>query len=182
MAKATAHCKCKECGDEFVRTSTCRNRTEANSWEDWATKNFDLCSKCYYKQQKEFEISKGLYVDVRLNNQSTFSDNILPIAIIFGGDTMPYKDAIKSLGAIYTRDYPCEGVLGDLFRMREPGLRWVLGCEVDELQSKIIQVKNIGAKINSVPSDTDVTLCRQLIYEKQKNKLEKRERYASGIR
>lgn len=173
MAKATAHCKCRECGDDFIRTSTCRNRTEANQWEDWAAKNFDLCSKCYYKEQKEIEIAKGLYVDIRLVSESTFSDNILPIAIVFGGDTMPYKDIIKSLGATYTRDYPSEGVLGDLFMMRAPKLRWVLNCEIKELQSKIEQIKNIGAKINSVPSDRDIALYHQIMRDKQKNKLEK---------
>lgn len=173
MAKATAHCKCRECGDEFIRTTTCRNRKEANQWEDWAIKNLDLCSKCYYKQQKELEISKGLYVDIRLDSESTFSDNILPIAIVFGGDTMPNKEAIKALGATYTRDYPSEGMLGDLFMMRAPGLRWVLNCEIDELQSKIDQIKNIGAKINSVPSDTDIALYHKIVNDRQKNKLEK---------
>lgn len=173
MAKATAHCKCRECGDDFIRTSTCRNRTEANQWEDWAINNFDLCTKCYYNQQEELEKAKGLYADIRLNSQSTFSDNILPIAIVFGGDTMPYKDIIKSLGAKYTRDYPSEGVLGDLFMMRAPELRWVLNCEISELQSNLEQIKNIGAKINSAPSDIDVTLYYQIMSDKQKNKLEK---------
>lgn len=57
--------------------------------------------------------------------------------------------------------------------MRAPGLRWVLNCEIDELQSKIDKIKNIGAKINSVPSDTDIALYHQILNDKQKNRLEK---------
>lgn len=172
MAKATAYCKCKICGNEFIRTTTRRNRTEADSWEEWAIRNFDLCPKCYYNQQRELEKAKGLYVDIYLNSQSMLSDSILPIAIVFGGDTMQNKDAIKALGAIYTRDYPSEGVLGDLFMMRASDLRWVLNCSTNELQSKIEQINNIGAKINSVPSDNDIALYNQIMSDKQ-NKSEK---------
>ena len=42
MAQARANCTCKECGAEFIRKKTCRNRAEAESWEKWAEDNFDL--------------------------------------------------------------------------------------------------------------------------------------------
>lgn len=173
MAKATAQCKCKICGESFIRTKICRNRTDADSWEDWAIANFDLCSQCYTKQQNEIEKAKGLYVDIRLNSQSAYLENAYPIAIIFGGDTMPYKDTIKTLNARYTDDYPAEGMLGDLLMARPPKLRWVLYCKIDDLQSKIDLVESIGAKINSFPSETDLALFKQVLNNAQKERARK---------
>lgn len=173
MAKARAECVCRVCEKKFYKESTLSNRTAANDWEHWATDYFDLCPSCYGKQQWEKEKAKGLYVDIRLDGQGAYHEDTLPIAIIFGGDTMPYKDTIKSLGAHYTTEYPSDGILGDILMMRTPKLRWVLYCRVDEIQSKIEQVKNIGAKINSTPSDTDLALYQQILYNTQKKKTEK---------
>lgn len=54
MAKAVARCKCKTCGSEFTATKICYNRRDADSWEEWASSNFDECSDCYKaRKQKE---------------------------------------------------------------------------------------------------------------------------------
>lgn len=173
MAKATAQCKCKICGDSFIRTSICHNRKQADSWEEWAIDNFDLCPKCFAKQQNDIEKEKGLYVDIRLNSQSAYLENTYPIAIIFGGDTMPHKDTIKTLHARYTDDYPADGMLGDLLMTRSPKLRWVLYCKIEDIQTKIDQVKGIGAKINSFPSETDLALYMQVLNNAQKERAKK---------
>ena len=56
MAQARANCTCKECGAEFIRKKTCRNRAEAESWEKWAEDNFDLCGECYKKACDEHDL------------------------------------------------------------------------------------------------------------------------------
>lgn len=53
MAKAIAECKCKKCGEYFERVKLCRNRKEADSWETWASKYFDLCPDCYEEECTE---------------------------------------------------------------------------------------------------------------------------------
>ena len=50
MAKAVAICRCTTCGQEFKKETVKRNRTEADSWEKWATENYDECPECYRKR------------------------------------------------------------------------------------------------------------------------------------
>lgn len=54
MAKAVATCTCKQCGEEFTKIKyNCYNRSDADSWEEWAADYFDLCPDCYKAQQAE---------------------------------------------------------------------------------------------------------------------------------
>ena len=50
MAKAVAICRCKTCGEEFKKETVKRNRTEADSWEEWAQNYYDECPDCYQKR------------------------------------------------------------------------------------------------------------------------------------
>ena len=47
MANATVMCKCEKCGKEFMKEKICRNRTEADSFEEWAKENCTECPECY---------------------------------------------------------------------------------------------------------------------------------------
>lgn len=53
MAKAKIYVICSECGEEFTHVKTCRNRREADSYEEWAAKNITLCPRCWQKEQDE---------------------------------------------------------------------------------------------------------------------------------
>lgn len=46
MAKAKASCRCATCGKEFTAEKICRNRTEADSYEAWASENMTECPEC----------------------------------------------------------------------------------------------------------------------------------------
>lgn len=46
MAKATAYCTCSTCKKTFVITAYKRNRTEADSFEQWAVENITECRDC----------------------------------------------------------------------------------------------------------------------------------------
>lgn len=47
MAKATVTYTCATCGGTFTKSVIKRNRTVADQWEDWATKNIRECPQCY---------------------------------------------------------------------------------------------------------------------------------------
>ena len=49
MAKAEAHCKCQTCGRTFTVCKDCFNRTNANSFEEYAAANYTECPDCYRK-------------------------------------------------------------------------------------------------------------------------------------
>lgn len=53
MAKATATCTCKKCGKTFIRETIRRNRSEADSWVEWAEKTFDICPECEYEENRK---------------------------------------------------------------------------------------------------------------------------------
>lgn len=46
MAKAEAHCKCQTCGRTFTVCKDCFNRTNANSFEEYAAANYTECPDC----------------------------------------------------------------------------------------------------------------------------------------
>ena len=54
MAKATAECTCKTCKKIYTATKICRNRADADNWEQWATEHYGECPECY-KARKQAE-------------------------------------------------------------------------------------------------------------------------------
>lgn len=62
MAKAQVTLICSVCGQPFIKTKTCHNRTEANSWEEWMKRNYGLCPDCYHEQfqQKTDELAEAM--------------------------------------------------------------------------------------------------------------------------
>lgn len=180
MAKAKAECICRVCGEKFYKEKICYNRQGADEWEDWASSHYDLCPSCYGRQMREKEIDKGLYVDICLDSKSIFQ-NTMPIAIVFGGDTMPYKDQIKTLKAFWTDEYPSEGILGDLLGMGYRTKKWVLYCDLENLNEKLLEVKEIGATVNNRPSDTDIELYLSMKEELRENQSRKEEKIMQEI-
>lgn len=47
MAKASVTLKCSECGREYERTQTVRNRAEAERWESYHKNDVGMCYDCY---------------------------------------------------------------------------------------------------------------------------------------
>ena len=50
MAIASVTVTCAECGKAFEHRKTCRNRSEADNYESWATNHIDTCPECYKKR------------------------------------------------------------------------------------------------------------------------------------
>ena len=49
MAIARIQITCTDCETEFWAKKECRNRAEANSWENWVRQNGRQCPDCYAK-------------------------------------------------------------------------------------------------------------------------------------
>lgn len=58
MARAIAICMCATCGTEFEKVAFKRNRTEADSWQEWAEANCDECPECYAKRMAQENAKK----------------------------------------------------------------------------------------------------------------------------
>lgn len=52
MAIAKIEITCTECGNTFTHRKECRNRTEADNYEAWASSHITTCPECSRKQYK----------------------------------------------------------------------------------------------------------------------------------
>lgn len=58
MARVIAECKCEVCGVLFKKVAFKRNRTEADSWKEWAEENCKECPECYAKRMAQENAEK----------------------------------------------------------------------------------------------------------------------------
>lgn len=91
MAIASVKCECRICGKEFVKTKSCYNRKEADSFESWAYANCTLCPTCYGREKHK---SEPLKLRIMLDDKAIKG----AFYLIFSGNTTPYKEQIKELG------------------------------------------------------------------------------------
>lgn len=75
MARAIAQCICRKCGESFEKMKYgCRNRSEANSWEEWAESNIDLCTECWKKEQEEKKINDTERYEIKEMHYSEYKN------------------------------------------------------------------------------------------------------------
>lgn len=48
--------KCEHCGKEFEHIHTCRNSTEAGTYEAWARENLTTCPDCYAARKRAHQL------------------------------------------------------------------------------------------------------------------------------
>lgn len=56
MSRVKMVLKCEHCGKEFEHIHTCRNSTEAGSYEVWARENITTCPDCYAAQKRAHQL------------------------------------------------------------------------------------------------------------------------------
>lgn len=182
MAKGTAHCHCRKCGAEFIREKVnCVNRKDANSWEEWAKKSYDLCTTCWQKQQKTKEIEDGLKAKARLESPYAYKGDELPgLVFVLYGDTYSVKDHLKDIGCVYTDDYPSEKdqFAGGLFAGLESGFnpqRWIMRCTLDDVSQSEEKLETLGFQVEKVDQLTLKMWVANIAYAKIQNE-EKRKK------
>ena len=135
MAQARAKCTCKECGTEFIRTKTCRNRAEADSWEEWAKDSFDLCGDCYKKAREEYDLAQPLILNIRVEP----FQKVNPVVLAFTGCSKKYKDKIKELGYFWRED--TSGAFGVLSMTAD--FCWQKNIDINDLDEEIEKAKSL---------------------------------------
>ena len=133
MAKATAICTCKECGKEFTKEATKRNRKEADSWEEWAEANFDLCPQCWGKQQREKERQEPPTLEVNLLPYSVEC----PVMLTWTGNSYPIKETLKKQG--YRFDFPESPGFWGMIGINRPRKIWVKYVSLDKLETVLVE-------------------------------------------
>lgn len=101
MAMARAICTCSTCGNEFTKSKQCRNRREADNFEQWAKDHLDTCPECYRKFRHEREAAKGLLVSYSVDLDSAYNGELCEIAV-FSGDSYNQREKLKELGCKYS--------------------------------------------------------------------------------
>lgn len=156
MAKATATCTCKICGNTFTKAATKPNRREADSWVEWAQEHFDVCNSCYAKQVAEKEKAEGLIAKVRLG--SPYEDKMHIFFVLFG-DTYPLKEDLKAIGGRYTDDYPTEDstLTNTVFHglsTKPPMKRWAIHCLYENGKEVAQKLAGLGFKLEFPSKET----------------------------
>lgn len=67
MARVKIEITCKECGKTFTHFHTCRNTTEAASYEAWALKHITTCRECDIRLAEEADKNKKEAMEEKLN-------------------------------------------------------------------------------------------------------------------
>lgn len=101
MAKASVKLICAKCGAEFKKEKYCTNRSAANSWEEWAKENFELCPDCEKEAYRKAQKEKGLLVSFELNRKATREKGVGVINACFSGDTYSRKADLKKFGCVW---------------------------------------------------------------------------------
>jgi hypothetical protein len=172
MAKATANCKCVECGVSFEKTTVKSNRKEANSWEQWAESYYDKCPQCWGKEQRKKEQETPLTLNVSINPYSINT----PIILTFTGNTMEVKDSIKALG-YYWADTPTTGFLGILGTNKSVKC-WNKVISLERLEEELKKAEGIGANIINKVTEADIVAYKQVKARQDAKNQEKQEKLA----
>lgn len=159
MAKASVTITCSKCGAKFVKEKKCYNRTEADNWEAYAGRTYDICPSCYGKQMQEEKKARGLLLSVRL--RSPYKSEKECVALIYDGDTYSHKDSLREMGATWTDLYPAkeEQFAGGMFAFdsRQRYKKWVINCTPEDLGSLIKRSSDLGATIISGIDEMQLT-------------------------
>lgn len=155
MAKATATCTCAKCGATFTRTKICCNRREADGWEAWAAANLDECDACYAARkasEREAAAAAETVLPLTLHMTGYPDRHNTPVVLFFGGDTVPHKDDIKSLGYrwSFADDYITYG-----YSVQRGEKKWIKVIPQEDAYDEIERAKALGAVIDDSIVDTE---------------------------
>lgn len=159
MARATAICTCRVCGNQFTKTATKYNRREADSWEEWAVQNYDLCPTCWGAEQRRKEAEQPLTLEVFIDPYSQ------QIILMFTGNTKPVKDQINSLGYFWGQK-PSTGIFGVL----DSSTRYVWSKIIsnpDDLKKEFDAAKILNPVLKNNITSVDLAMYAQVHTEKQ---------------
>ena len=157
MARATAVCTCRECGNTFEKWTTKHNRREADAWEEWARQNFDLCPDCYKAQKQEESKALGLVAEARLDDTAALLKGAAEVVIVIVNGGYERKDELKAAGYRWTEDFPASrksgpaGLLLDIVGGPETKM-WAKRMPLADLAAAVEEIQVMGGKIK-LPSE-----------------------------
>lgn len=106
-----------------------------------------LCKSCYRKKMEELTANSPFVFNMTVLPYIDEDNGNVLLNVWFEGNTMPYKDKIKSLGGYRW----CEREAAeDFFSMKRPPLCWNKIIALEKLQEEIEKAKSIGAECISV--------------------------------
>lgn len=170
MAKATATCTCRKCGKTFEKSTTKRNRREADAWEEWAKSHYDLCPSCYGQEQKEAEKAAGLTAEIRLDDTAAWTAGKAEAVCVVTGCGYEYREQLKALGYRYT-DVPSgkkglAGLLAD--SIGSPKKYWAKRTTLDGINATAAEIIALGGRCQ-VPSEYDLLMFDIMLQEGAKH-------------
>lgn len=121
---------------------------------------YGLCPKCYKADQEEKRKAMGLIASVRLPALNTLlsKDPYPYLCIVFDGDTLPYKETIKKMGATFTDDYPAKNAFIDVLDLSQRPKRWTMQVTFEQLEQALRDLAAINCKITECPTSESLAV------------------------
>lgn len=152
MAKATADCVCRICGEHFTRTQICRNRKDADSWEEWAAKTFDLCPEHYKEEQRAKESAKGLIGRVYANKAKTKANCAIWLTMAAFGNSYDCKEQLKAAGYHF-------GIYDPYDQDPDAGNKaWNKAFSLEDSAEAVAEFEKLGGRVEFIEPFTFSTL------------------------
>ena len=173
MARATAVCACKKCGNTFTKTATKTNRRDADAWEEWAVANFDLCPTCYKVQKREESNALGLMAESRLDDTAALLNGVAEVVIVITNGSYDRKDELKAAGYRWTEDFPASrksgpaGLLLDIMGGPEAKM-WAKRMPLADLPAAVEEIQAMGGKIKLPTKEEQAGYADTLRYGQKK--------------
>ena len=179
MPRGVAHCTCRKCGAKFDKElyTTGKGASKALAEKiEWAERGgIDECTDCWKAAKREAEKAAGLTCKILMGSAMEEAPRVYAV---FGGDTYTHKDALKALGARWTRDYPGNmGLLGSLGLSGPETATWVIeGADLEALGPKL---EELDAKVDW-PSREDMAIWSSMRQSAEAARQERREKEAAA--
>ena len=105
MAKATATCRCKECGEVFTKTKICYNRQQANEWEQWTESHCTICPACYAKAKEAEYAATHSIKEMRYSEYKVNYPDCRTVPGSYNSETKTIMVYIEKSSPAYTDKY-----------------------------------------------------------------------------
>lgn len=135
-----------------------------------------LCNECYRNKITREKETEGLSFNASVLPYIDTEDGNILLSVWFSGNTMPYKDNIKSLGGYRWGE---REAADDWYSFSDPPMCWNKVVKFENLQEEIKKAVSIGAENMVTDSGLFAMTHYHIAIERQKEWKETRDRISS---
>lgn len=134
---ARAKSLCRKCGKEYLKPMT-----EPMNWDS------GICMECNWERQQKEEEAAGLTAEVQLNYAAAEKGMAEAVIVVTGCGHL-YREQLKSIGYIFTRNIPSQRMWNCMPAIRLYTHRkqyWAKRIALDGINAAVAEIVALGGK------------------------------------